>query len=60
MALDTRMPQEVSSDLDRAESDAEFVEVDPTGRYGRVSIQLTSNALTGVPNVNCGRISVAA
>lgn len=54
------MPQEVSSDLDRAESDAEFVEVDPTGRYGRVSIQLTSNALTGVPNVNCGRISVAA
>lgn len=31
------MPQDSSSEQDQDDSDAEFVEVDPTGRYGRVS-----------------------
>lgn len=31
------MPQDLSSDQDTDDADAEFVEVDPTGRYGRVS-----------------------
>lgn len=33
-----RMPQDLSSELDPDDPDAEFVEVDPTGRYGRVSL----------------------
>lgn len=31
------MSQELSLDQDLDESDPEFVEVDPTGRYGRVN-----------------------
>lgn len=34
----TRMPPETTSDQERDDSDVEFVEVDPTGRYGRVSL----------------------
>lgn len=40
--LDARMPQEISADQDPDDSDAEFVEIDPTGRYGRVSIDFAS------------------
>jgi hypothetical protein len=32
------MPQESSSETDPDDSDAEFVEIDPTGRYGRVCV----------------------
>ena len=31
------MPQESQSEQDPDDSDTEFVEIDPTGRYGRVS-----------------------
>jgi hypothetical protein len=31
------MPQDSSSEQDPDDSDTEFVEVDPSGRYGRVS-----------------------
>ncbi|KAB5532052.1 hypothetical protein DKX38_018722 [Salix brachista] len=32
------MPQEYSSEPDPDDSDAEFVEIEPTGRYGRVNV----------------------
>jgi hypothetical protein len=32
------MPQDLSSEQDPDDSDIEFVQVDPTGRYGRVSL----------------------
>ena len=31
------MPRDLLSEQDPDDSDSEFVEVDPTGRYGRVS-----------------------
>ena len=31
------MPQDTMSEQEQDDSDAEFVEIDPTGRYGRVS-----------------------
>ncbi|KAG6753129.1 hypothetical protein POTOM_043173 [Populus tomentosa] len=34
------MPQESSSETDPDDSDAEFVEIDPTGRYGRVNVMV--------------------
>ena len=33
-----RMPQDLSSEPEPDESVAEIVEIDPTGRYGRVSV----------------------
>jgi WNK lysine deficient protein kinase len=36
------MPHESSSEPDPDDSDAEFVEIDPSGRYGRVCICASS------------------
>lgn len=38
LGLEPRMPQDLSSEQDPDDSDIEFVQVDPTGRYGRVSL----------------------
>ncbi|XP_030938311.1 probable serine/threonine-protein kinase WNK3 isoform X2 [Quercus lobata] len=35
LGLEPRMPQDLSSDHDPDDSDTEFIEVDPSGRYGR-------------------------
>ena len=37
LGLEPRMPQDLSSDHDPDDSDTEFIEVDPSGRFGRVS-----------------------
>lgn len=34
------MPQESPSEQDPEDYDAEFVEIDPSGRYGRVSLYI--------------------
>lgn len=39
------MPQDLPSDQESDDAEVEFVEVDPTGRYGRVS---SSNSITFV------------
>lgn len=52
----TEMPLESSSDYEADDSDAEFVEIDPSGRYGRVSTFHTKNLsflLTFVRYIGC-------
>lgn len=39
------MPQDTTSEQEQDDSDAEFVETDPTGRYGRVSLVTVSYSL---------------
>ncbi|XP_031407413.1 probable serine/threonine-protein kinase WNK3 isoform X2 [Punica granatum] len=42
------MPQEIAGDQDPEDSDAEFVEIDPTGRYGRYKEVLGKGAFKKV------------
>ncbi|XP_075661888.1 putative serine/threonine-protein kinase WNK3 isoform X1 [Castanea sativa] len=48
LGLEPRMPQDLSSDHDPDDSDTEFIEVDPSGRFGRYKEVLGKGAFKKV------------